>query len=443
MPSTNAATGFEVSARARRRTMRRLLPFLFICYLIANLDRVNVAFATLDMSRDLHLSDRVFGLGAGIFFLGYLLLEVPGTLIVERWSARRWFSLILVFWGVVAALTGFIESKRMFYIMRFLLGLGESGFFPGVIVYLTHWFSDEDRAKAAAMFIAASPLANVLGAPIAGLLLRVHWFGIEGWRWLFIVEAVPAVLFGVVTLAYLTDWPHQAQWLSVEERQWITTAREQEEQAKHAVRSYTISQALRQRDVISLTLSYFLFNSVVYGFLLWLPTILKRASGFSNLTVALLAALPYVVGLAGMLLNGWHSDKTRERRWHAALPLYVCGTALLIAAAAGPRFWLTLAMFILVGGSISCYAPPFWALPGVALSETSAAACIGVINSIGSLGGFAGPYMLGYLRTKSQSFATGLIYLVAMAFLAATVVLSVRSGRPLKAAQRNAGDSAP
>jgi len=422
--------------------MRRLLPFLFICYLIANLDRVNVAFATLDMSRDLHLSDRVFGLGAGIFFLGYLLLEVPGTLIVERWSARRWFSLILVFWGVVAALTGFIESKRMFYIMRFLLGLGESGFFPGVIVYLTHWFSDEDRAKAAAMFIAASPLANVLGAPIAGLLLRVHWFGIEGWRWLFIVEAVPAVLFGVVTLAYLTDWPHQAQWLSVEERQWITTAREQEEQAKHAVRSYTISQALRQRDVISLTLSYFLFNSVVYGFLLWLPTILKRASGFSNLTVALLAALPYVVGLAGMLLNGWHSDKTRERRWHAALPLYVCGTALLIAAAAGPRFWLTLAMFILVGGSISCYAAPFWALPGVALSETSAAACIGVINSIGSLGGFAGPYMLGYLRTKSQSFASGLIYLVAMAFLAATVVLSVRSGRPLKAVQRNAGDSA-
>src|SRR5438128_5501707 len=222
----------QASERARRRIMLRIVPYIFFLYIIAFLDRVNVGYAALEMTKALGFSAKVYGLGAGIFFIGYFLLEIPGTLIVEHWGARRWISRIMISWGLVAVLMGFMNTAKQFYLLRFLLGAAEAGFFPGIIVYLSHWFRYEDRAKTVALFMAAIPISNIIGSPVSGLILGVHWFSLEGWRWLFIIEAAPAIIFGVVTLFYLTDWPHKADWLAADEREWITTELEKEKQLK-------------------------------------------------------------------------------------------------------------------------------------------------------------------------------------------------------------------
>ena len=425
----NSAMVSEVGERARRRIARRIVPFLFICYVIAYLDRVNVGYAALEMKSALGFSDDVFGRGAGIFFLGYFLLEIPGALLVERWSARRWFSRIMISWGLITVLTAFIRNQWDFYGARVLLGAAEAGFFPGIIVYLTHWFRYEDRAKAVAGFMTAIALSNVFGSPLAGWLLGVNWFGMEGWRWLFIVEGIPAVVLGVVTLGYLTDWPHQARWLPEDERRWIIEELEREKQAKKAVRNYTVWQALRKRDVILLALLYFLAVAGHYGFILWQPTILKRASGLPNFTITILASLPFLAGAVAMVLNGWHSDKTGERRWHAALPLFICAAAFLANLGVSSQFWVTVMLFTLVGAALHAYLPSFWALPTIALSESAAAVSIGLINSVGNLGGFAGPFIVGYLSSRTHSFNAGLICLMSALFLAGVLVLLLRVHR--------------
>ncbi len=391
-----------------------------------------MAYAALDMSRDLRFSDRVYGLGAGIFFIGYFLLEIPGALIVERWSARRWIARIMITWGMVTVLVGFVNTAAQFYTARFLLGAAEAGFFPGIIVYLTHWFRYEDRAKAVAMFMAAIAVSNVVGSPFAGLLLGVRWWGLDGWRWLFILEGIPAIVVGVITLAYLTDWPHQARWLPAEEREWITAELEREKQAKkgrRGGRSYTVWEALRQRDVLLLAVIYFFAVTGHYGFVVWLPTILKRASTLSNFQVTILAALPYLAGLGAMLVNGWHSDSTGERRWHAALPLFLCVGAFLMAIFFGSRLWLAVLFFTLVGAFIHAYLPCFWALPTITLSESAAAASIGLINSVGNLGGFVGPFVVGYLSSRTHSFSGGLAYLLSGLFVSGVLVLCLRVHR--------------
>src|SRR5882762_10275306 len=251
--SQTSAAG-PIAERTRRRITRRLMPYLFFLYIIAYLDRVNLGFAALDMKGDLHFADDVIGFGAGIFFLGYVLLEIPGCILVEKWSARRWIARIMISWGIVAVLMGFIQTKTQSYSLRFLLGLAEAGFFPGVIVYLSHWFRYQDRAKVLAMFMAAQPISNIIGSPLAGLLLRINWYGMSGWRWLFILEGLPAIIFGVVTIFYLTDRPHQARWLPDDERDWLTAELEQEKQAKQREHSPTILQAFRHREVVLLTL---------------------------------------------------------------------------------------------------------------------------------------------------------------------------------------------
>jgi MFS transporter, ACS family, tartrate transporter len=423
----------SVEQSARRRIAIRLLPFLWLLYVIAFLDRVNVAYAALEMSHDLGFSDRVFGLGAGIFFVGYVLLEIPGALIVERWSARMWIARIMVTWGVITVLVGFIHTSRQFYVIRFLLGAAEAGFFPGVIVYLTHWFSRRDLAKAVASFMAALPLANFLGSPLAGRILRIHWYGLEGWRWLFILEGIPALIFGVVTIFYLTDWPAQAGWLPEEEREWITAELVREREVKTAVRSYTIGQALRQREVILLASIYFLSVTGFYGFTIWFPTIIKRATGLPTGTVTLLVALPYLIALAATLLNSWHSDRTQERRWHTAGPLFVGSGALLLAIFFGAHFWTQLGFFTLFAACVHSYQPTFWSLPTITLSESAAAASIGLINAIGNLGGFVGPFILGALVTRTGSFTSGLIWLSADLLIAGIVVLCLRGFRLAKA----------
>jgi ACS family tartrate transporter-like MFS transporter len=401
----------------------RLLPFLFVLYIVAFLDRVNVSFAGLEMSRDLNFSDRVFGLGAGIFFVGYVVFEIPGALLVERWSARKVIARILLTWGVVTVLVALVRTPGQFYAARFLLGAAEAGFFPGVLVYLTHWFRYEDRAKAGALFMAAIPVANVIGSPLAGAILNVHWAGWPGWRWLFVLEGLPAVVLGVVTLYFLPDWPADAKWLASEEREWITQQLDREKAAKAAAREVSIGQALRMRRVILLTLVYFLSVTGIYGFAMWFPTILKRATGYSNLTVTLLAALPYVAGVAAMLFNGWHSDRSRERRWHTAIPLFVGAACLGFAIFCSNSLGVAFALMIVVGACTTAFLPSFWPLPSEFLVASAAAAAMGLINALGNLGGFLGPYAMGFLRTRTGSFTPGLLVLLTCMALAGMLVL--------------------
>ncbi|MGC2530473.1 MAG: MFS transporter [Candidatus Acidiferrum sp.] len=414
---------------ARKRIAWRLLPFLFLLYIIAFLDRMNVSAAALEMPHDLGFNDKVVGLGAGMFFIGYLVLEIPGALIAERWSARKWIARIMISWGIITALMAFIHTAREFYFVRFLVGAAEAGFFPAVIVYLSHWFRYRDRAKAIAVFYAASPLSYVVGSPLAGVLLGISWFGLRGWRWLFILEGVPAVVLGVVTIFYLTDWPRDAKWLQPGEREWIKSQLETEKQAKQKVRSYTIWQAFAQRDVILLTLCYFCATTGGYGVAFWLPSILKRLSGQSDMRVTLLAALPYLAGFVVQQLNGWHSDRTLERRWHAAVSIFLCGVSLLLAVIYGSSLGIAVALFCLVGAGYYSFHPCFWAVPTAFLSESAAAASIGLINSVGNLGGFFGPMVMGYLVNRTHSFRAGLLYLVGSLCLSGLLMLAVGAGR--------------
>jgi ACS family tartrate transporter-like MFS transporter len=406
-----------------RRIALRLLPFLFLLYIVAFLDRVNVSFAGLDMTRELNFSDRVFGLGAGIFFIGYVVFEIPGALLVEHWSARKVIARILVTWGIVTVLVALVRTPGQFYAARFLLGAAEAGFFPGVLVYLTHWFRYEDRAKAAALFMAAIPVANVIGSPLAGAILTVRWGGWPGWRWLFVLEGIPAVVLGIVTIYFLPDWPSDARWLEAEEREWITEELAREKEAKLQLKRISIGEALRMRRVILLTLIYFLSVTGIYGFAVWFPTILKRATGFSNFTVTLLAALPYVAGVIAMLVNGWHSDRSRERRWHTAVPLFVGAACLGGALSFSGNLALAFALMIVVGACTTAFLPSFWPLPTEFLAESAAAASMGLINALGNLGGFLGPYAMGYLRSRTGSFAPGLIVLLACMAAAGMLVL--------------------
>src|SRR5947209_3029554 len=357
----------EVGQRARHRIARRLLPFLFLLYVIAFLDRMNVGAAALQMPHDLGFSEGVIGFGAGIFFLGYFLLEIPGALIVERWSARRWIARIMISWGVMTVFMAFIHTSRQFYLVRFLVGAAEAGFLPGVIVYLTHWFLYDDRAKAVAFFYAANPLSYVIGSPLAGLLLGLSWLGMRGWRWLFIVEGIPAVIFGFVTIWYLTDWPEQADWLPEDEKSWIRSELKHEKAAKK--KSFRIWEALRHRDVILLTLCYFCAMTGRYGIAFWLPTILKQLSGKSDFKVTLLAALPYVAAFVTQQVNGWHSDRTQERRWHAAIPVFVCGAAIALAVVYRANLVMSVGLFVLAGGAFYGCQPVFWAVPTLFLTE--------------------------------------------------------------------------
>lgn len=425
--TTDSPPVTDIAARTRRRIARRLLPFLFILYVIAFLDRMNIGAAALQMPHDLGFSEGVIGFGAGIFFVGYFLLEIPGALIAERWSARRWIARIMISWGLMTVLMAFIHTARQFYLVRFLVGAAEAGFLPGVIVYLTHWFRYQDRAKAVAFFYAANPLSYVIGSPLAGVLMGITWLGMRGWRWLFVFEGIPAIAFGFITIWYLTDWPAEAKWLSTGERSWITEELKNEKDSKR--RSFRIWEALRHRDVILLSLCYFGAMTGSYGIAFWLPTILKRLSGKSDLKVTLMAAIPYVAAFVVQQVNGWHSDQTRERRWHASVPVFLCGLALTFAAVFQGSLALSLALFVVAGGSFYGFQPVFWTVPTLFLSESAAAASIGFINSVGNLGGFVGPMVIGYLIHRTHSFFWGLLYLVASLFASGTLMLAVGRGQ--------------
>jgi MFS transporter, ACS family, tartrate transporter len=416
-----------IEERTRRRITRRLAPFLFALYVLNYMDRVNISYAALQMTGDLHLSNAVFGFGAGLFFIGYFVFQIPGTLLTETWSARRFIGVSLIVWGALAMLTGFITNARQLYLIRFFLGAAEAGFFPGVIVYLTHWYRYEDRGKAVALFMVAIPVSNMLGAVIAAFLMRIQWFGYAGWRWLLVLEGIPAIVAGLVTFAYLTDWPADARWLLEDERAWITGELARERESKKGGSAVGAWQAIRQPQVILLAAVYFSYITNSVGLGVWLPKIVQRISGLNTFQVTLISGIPWLAAVPAMLLAARHSDKTGERRWHAALPIFLVGVALALSQWAGSQLVLAMTMFSLATMALYAFPSPFWALPTVFLGGTAAAASIGLINSIGNLGGFVGPYVIGFLTDRTGTYVAGIFYLVACGLTGALLLTLLRS----------------
>jgi len=422
-----AAGEIDLATHTRRQIALRLLPFVFVLYVTNYLDRTSVAYAGLHMSHDLGISDSVFGMGAGIFFIGYVVLQIPGALLVELWSARRAITLVMLAWGSLTVLTALVHSAGQLYLARFVLGSAEAAFFPGVVVYLSHWFIREDRAKATGNFMAAIPLSFVIGSPLAGWILGYHWLGLEGWRWLFVLEGMPAVLLAGVAFFYLTDWPHEAAWLDGRQRQWIRRTLEAEKAPN--VGRVSIWQAIRSRAVVLLATAAFFEYFVFYTIAFWFPTILKRVSGLPDGRLGMLGAIPYIACLLAMQGNGWHSDKRCERRVHAAVPCFTGAVALLGLVALPQSLWMTLALFTVLC-TIHASLPPLWALPTEILGESAAATAVGFINSVGSVAGFAGPYAFGYLTTRTGGFSAGLALMMACALASGLVLLRTPQAPP-------------
>ena len=415
-----ASVAASSAENTRRHIAVRLLPFVFLLYITNYLDRTSVAYAAIGMSRDLGFDDRVFGLGIGIFFLSYVALQIPGAMLAQRWSGRGMICATMIVSGLLTALTAIVHTPAQLYLARFLLGAAEAGFFPSVIVYFSYWFIQEDRAKATSNFMAAIPVSLVIGSPVAGWILGHNWFGIEGWRWLFFVEGIPAILLGAVAFFFLTDRPNESRWLTTGQRQWILQKLEQEKPLSQP--STSIAKALRSRTVLLLSSAAFLQYFVGYSVIFWLPTILKKQSGFSDLQVGLFGAVPYFVALFTMLFNGWHSDKGRERRWHAALPLFIgaAGFLCLISFPSSNVMTVLLLSFICMA---MAFLPVFWAIPTEILSDSKAAVAVGTINALASLAGFAGPYAFGYFRAETGSFVAGFVLLMFCAIAAGILML--------------------
>jgi len=427
----------EVAIGARRRIACRLLPFVFLIYVVNYIDRVNVSFANLRMSADLGFSDQVYGLGVGMFYLTYVLFEIPGAIVAERWSARKWIARIMISWGVVTISTGFVHTVGQFYAARFFLGLAEASFFPAMIVYLTHWFSSRDRCRAIACFYIAVPTASLIGSPIAGWLLGVHWLSLAGWRWLFILEGIPAIVLGIATIFYLTDRPSHAHWLPEDERNWLVNKLQAELQAKKRIRDYTILQAFCDRRVLLFTIAFFLALSGALGNIYWIPTFVKRLSGFSDQGVTLLLIVPAVIGIAGMLVNGWHSDRRAERRLHTALPLLIAGLTYALLIPTRHNLALAISFLLLGSGFYYAFLPAFWSMPIMILCESAAAAAIALINSIAQLGGLAGPYIIGFLNDRTHSLTASFGFIALVYVAAASLILTLRIRDPLQASKES------
>ncbi len=415
----------DLEVRTMRRVTWRLVPFLILCYFVAYLDRVNVGFASLTMNKDLGISSTAYGLGAGIFFLSYFVFEVPSNLFLERFGARRWIARIMVTWGLLSGAMALVQGEASFYLVRFLLGIAEAGFFPGIIFYLTLWFPASYRARIIGYFMAAIPLSSVLGAPLSGYLLGFDGLaGLKGWQWLFILEAAPAIVLSVVVLFYLTDRPALADWLSDDERNWLASRLEAEEKQRIRAQHFTVRQALLNPRVLALSLVYFGAVACNYGVGFFLPQIVK-AFGLDYLWTGIVTAIPYVVGVVGIVLWGRRSDRMQERKGHAAFALAVAAVGIAATTFLPDPTLKMIAFSIAAFGVFGCL-PVFWTLPTSFLSGAAAAGGIAIINSIGNLSGFAGPYLMGYLKDRTGDYNAGLLCLGALGLMAMVIVLSLR-----------------
>jgi ACS family tartrate transporter-like MFS transporter len=427
--------------RARRKAYARIVPFVFVCYAIAYIDRANVAFAKLTMSKDLGFDEDIFGTGYGLFFLGYFLLEVPGAILVERWSARKMISRIMITWGIVVALTSLVKTPGQFYGVRFLLGIAEAGLFPGAIVYLTHWFPARDRARALALLATATPVAQMVNMLVSAPILRIGttetvnhvtvttppMFGMHGWQLMFIFWAIPAVLLGFFVLFKLTDRPAQARWLTPDEKEALETELERERSAAGVVRHLSVVQFLTNPAILLLALTNFLITSAHYGIEAFQPTILKNWFDLSISNVVLAALPSFVAILVGLLAVSWSSDRRNERWFHTCVPMFWGAGVLLLTMLARTNMVLTIVLFALAVLGVRSYLAPFYALPRLFLAGPAAAGGIGFINAIANLGGFVGPKTFGKLaKATGGSYVPGFIYLVATTAAAGLCIVVLR-----------------
>jgi ACS family tartrate transporter-like MFS transporter len=409
-----------------RKVTWRLIPFLLLLYIIAYLDRVNVGFAALQMNEDLGFSSSVYGFGAGVFFAGYALCEIPSNLILARVGARRWIARIMFTWGLISIAMMFVRDPISFYVLRFLLGVAEAGFLPGIIYYLSNWYPAPQRARAVGWFMSAIPLSIVVGGPLAGFFLEMDGLlGLHGWQWLFLLEGIPAVLLAFVTLAYLTDHPDQAAWLKPEQRRWLVAVIQAEQAQARERHGLGVARALLHPTVWKLALIMFTCQTGSYGLSLWIPQIVQDLSGLGDFQVGLISALPYFAAAIGMVLIGAHSDRTGERFLHIAVPSMCAVIGFSVSA------WLTspipgmIALTIAAVGDLGSRGP-FWALPGRFLSGSASAGGIALINTIGSVGGFVGPYAVGWIKDATGGYTGGLLFLAALLFAGAIGVLLLR-----------------
>ena len=420
----------EIETRTLRKITLRIVPFIMLLYFVAFIDRVNIGFAALTMNKDLGFSPAVFGLGAGIFFWGYFLFEVPSNIILHKIGARIWIARVMITWGLVSAAMAFVQGVASFYVLRFLLGAAEAGFFPGIILYLSYWFPARQRAAVTALFMAAAPLSTVLGSPVSGALLEMDGLlGLKGWQWLFLTEALPAVLLGLVVLVYMTDRPEQARWLGGDERNWLVSTMSAESASKAATANHSIWRGLADPRVLALSLVYFGTSAGLYTLGVWAPQIIKQF-GLSPLKVGFLNAVPATVAVIAMVLWARHSDRTGERTWHVVLACLLAAAGLGLAVpAAGVATALVALTFVNIG--VSSSKPPLWSMRTMFLSGSAAAAGIATINSIGNLGGFVGPAMIGWIKDRTGSFAGGLYFVGLLLLLSAILTLLLaRSQHP-------------
>lgn len=404
----------------------RLVPFLFLLYIVAYLDRINLGFAALQMQKQFGFTDAVYGLGAGIFFAGYFLFQVPSNLTLERVGARRWISLLMITWGIISASMCLVVGPRSFYTLRFLLGAAEAGFFPGVILYLRNWFPARARARTVARFMTAAPLSGVIGGPLSGALLGLHSSrGFAGWQWMFLLEGIPAIFLGVAVWMYLVDSPSTAPWLSDQQRHWLEETLRSESTHVGPASESTVWAPFRSGRIWILAFVYFGLNTVSYGMSLWLPNLIKSLAGLSNFRIGVLSAIPYIIAAVAMVIVGLHSDRSGERRWHTALPALSGATALVLAAYTSSVSATIALVSVAVLGVFSMMGP-FWAMPTALLSGPAAAAGIAFINSIGNLGGFFGPYLIGVVRTSTGQFKGGLLGIAGALAVSGVLALTAK-----------------
>jgi len=427
-----------------RRITWRLIPFMMLLYFIAFLDRANVGFAAMDMNRDLNISKTLYGFGSGAFFLGYFFFELPSNLLLDRFGARRWIARIMISWGIISAATALVVGAKSYITVRILLGVAEAGFFPGMILYLTYWFPTTIRARMTALFVAAIPISGIIGAPLSGYLLELNGVGgLAGWQWLFIVEAIPALLLGLTVPFILTDRPAEAKWLKPEQTEWLQKTLDAENHFKPHMPFW---RAILHPSILALSAVYFCMMVGLYGLNFWMPTVLGRDGvGISSAALKWILAIPPLCGALTMFFWARHSDRTKEREWHVLGAMCAGALGFALAAVTAHKGFagnftpavnqaIATSGFVLVAVGVFCAMPTFWPLPSVRLSGTAAAGGIAVINSIGNLGGFVGPYIIGYLKDLHYGYTGGLLVSALFMALGAVLVVITRSRVPLPVA---------
>src|SRR6185437_14171548 len=410
MAAEDAAQPIE--SRTIAKVSWRLLPLVALAYCIAYVDRSNISFASLTMNKDLGFTAYIYGWGAGIFFFGYFLFEIPSNLILEKIGARIWIARIMMTWGIISALTALVTGATSFLIIRFLLGAAEAGFFPGMILYLTYWFPAEYRGRVISTLFIAQPVANAVASIASAAILEMDGvLGVKGWQWIFIIEAVPAVLLGLVILRAMTDRPAHADWLAPEERDWLQARIDGENSQVESAGRMTLMRALGDPRVVALSLIYLMSVTANYGIVFFMPQIVKGI-GLTNMMTGIVSSVPYIIGTIGLVAWGWSSDRHRERRWHLIVASTLGALGLAFAAWSGASYWALLGMSAATIGIYGSRAA-FWPMPSIFLTGTAAAGAIALINAVGNLGGYFGPFIVGWIKDSTKSFDAGLYFLAA------------------------------